>query len=304
MSEHITVIGEALVDVVVSADGARSEHVGGSPTNVAIGLSRLGHSCSLATHIGSDSRGRLITEHLATEHVDLLPGSIGARTTSTAVATVDEYGDAGYEFQVDWQLDRRFSLALETGHIHAGSIAATLAPGGIEVLAALHECRERVTISYDPNIRPALMGKPDEVRETIEQFVALSDVVKASDEDVAWLYGSIPHEEILAHWTSLGPTVCALTKGEGGVVALAAGSLHQLPAPPAAIVDTVGAGDSFMAGLLSGLLDAALLGDVAARHRLQAASWQDIQPALDQALACAAITVSRAGSNPPRRAEL
>ena len=191
-------------------------------------------------------------------------------------------------------------------HVHTGSIAATLEPGASAVLPTIQRARPNATISYDPNVRPSLMGDPHEVRGKIEALIGLSDVVKASDEDIAWLYDGVPLPEILRLWGQLGPALIVVTRGgRGAVVGLGmAGELTSVDALGVEVVDTVGAGDSFMAGLLSGLLDAGLLGGIHGRERLRSALLADVRPAVDRALGCAAITVSRAGANPPHRAEL
>jgi fructokinase len=303
--EHtVTVVGEALIDIVVPSAGEPVEHVGGSPANVAVGLARLGHATRLATHIGTDERGRRIAALLDAEDVELVAGSTSARRTPTAVAHLGADGAATYEFDLDWQLDAATVSAGLTGHLHTGSIAATLLPGADGVSALARSARQRATISYDPNARPSLMGSPDAARPVIERLIRLADVVKASDEDVSWLYPGRPLTDVLADWAALGPSVCAVTQGGREAVVLAAGEVRSFPTPPAAVVDTVGAGDSFMAGLLSGLLDEHLLGEADARERLRFAGWPQLERAISRALACAAITVSRAGANPPTRAEL
>ncbi len=304
MTAEVLVIGEALIDIVIPLDGEPAEHVGGSPANVAIGLSRLGHPTRLATHIGTDPRGARIAELMAAESVGLSSDSITAERTPTAAATLDAAGVATYQFDLDWRLEpERVSLPAG-GHVHTGSIAATLSPGGAAVAAMVAAAREQATVSYDPNARPSLMGDPAEARVAIEALISQSDVVKASDEDAAWLYPGTPVVEVLQNWAALGPAVCAITQGGAEAVVLVAGQVHRLPTLPTTVVDTVGAGDSFMAGLISGLLDAGLLGGQPARARLYAATWDDALPAVQRALACAAITVSRAGANPPTRAEL
>lgn len=304
MTAEVLVIGEALIDIVIPLDGEPAEHVGGSPANVAIGLSRLGHPTRLATHIGTDPRGARIAELMAAESVGLSSDSITAERTPTAAATLDAAGVATYQFDLDWRLEpERVSLPAG-GHVHTGSIAATLSPGGAAVAAMVAAAREQATVSYDPNARPSLMGDPAEARVAIEALISQSDVVKASDEDAAWLYPGTPVVEVLQNWAALGPAVCAMTQGGAEAVVLVAGQVHRLPTLPTTVVDTVGAGDSFMAGLISGLLDAGLLGGQPARARLYAATWDDVLPAVQRALACAAITVSRAGANPPTRAEL
>jgi fructokinase len=302
---HTLVIGESLIDIVHRPDGSTGEHVGGSPANVAIGLARLGHEVTFGTMIGSDERGERIAGLLDAEGVRLAEGSVGGHPTSVATATLDPAGAATYSFELAWELDEHRDLE-GVAHVHTGSIAATLEPGASAVLATVQDARPAATISYDPNARPSLMGDPHEVRAKVEQLVGLSDVVKASDEDITWLYDAASLSDVLRLWGQLGPALIVVTRGDkGAVVGLGiAGELASVDAPVVEVADTVGAGDSFMAGLLSGLLEAGLLGGVQARERLRSASLADVRPAVDRALACAAITVSRSGPNPPHLAEL
>jgi len=299
------VIGESLIDIVHRPDGSTREHVGGSPANVAVGLARLGHEVTLATKIGDDERGTRIATRLDEEGVALTEGSIGERPTSVATSTLDETGAAAYTFDLTWELSEDQPLE-GLAHVHTGSIAATLEPGASVVLSTLQSARPSATISYDPNARPSLMGDPHGVRAKIEQLIGLSDVVKASDEDIAWLYDGAPLPDILRLWGLLGPALVVVTRAEkGAVIGLTiTGELTSVEAPIVEVMDTVGAGDSFMAGLLSGLLEASLLGGIQARERLRSASLADVRPAVDRALACAAITVSRAGAAPPYLADL
>ena len=177
-------------------------------------------------------------------------------------------------------------------------------PGSAAVLAAVLRAREHSTISYDPNIRPALMGRPDQVLPMVERFVSCSDVVKASEDDVEWLYGETPLPQVLDRWTELGASICAITRGGEAMAVSILGDHRWFQPPKVAVADTVGAGDSAMAGLLSGLLDAGLLGGTFARERLRSTTWSVVQEAVARSLACAALTVSRSGANPPRRSEL
>jgi fructokinase len=305
MTGHILVVGESLIDVVRRADGSTREHVGGSPATVAVGLARLGHSVKFATRVGEDERGARIANLLVREGISLTEGSVGGRPTSVATSTIDATGAAEYSFDLSWDL--LYEAPVEgVAHVHTGSIAATLEPGASAVLPTIQRARPTATISYDPNVRPSLMGDPHEVRGKIEALIGLSDVVKASDEDLAWLYDGVPLPDIQRLWGQLGPALMVVTRGgRGAVVGLGtARELTSVDAPDVEVVDTVGAGDSFMAGLLSGLLDAGLLGGIEGRDRLRSALLADVHPAVERALACAAITVSRAGPNPPDRAEL
>ncbi|KYH46037.1 carbohydrate kinase [Branchiibius sp. NY16-3462-2] len=302
---RVLVAGEALIDVVRRVDGSVEAHVGGSPLNVAVGLARLGHDTELATHIAGDPYGALIVGRLGEDGVQLVPGSDTATRTSTAQATLAEDGSASYEFDIDWRFEQQ--LSPDFGHFHTGSIAAVLQPGAIQVEQAIRAAREHATISFDPNARPSLMGDPHDARAQIEQLIGLSDVVKASDEDIEWLYGQQASlDAVLALWARLGPSLTVATRGpDGARVHLArTGEFADVLGASVDVVDTVGAGDSFQSGLVSGLLDAGLLGGPDSRAALRGASLTDVLPAAARAVACSAITVSRAGANPPHREEL
>lgn len=299
------VIGEALVDVVHRADGSVSEHPGGSPLNVAIGLARLGRGVDLLTWLGDDAHGRAVSAHVAAAGVALVPGSDGAARTSVATAVLDATGAASYVFDVDWQVPAHWaSPPAAPLVVHTGSIGAVLEPGGADVAAILAAHRESATLTFDPNARPSLMPPPERTRAVVEHLVALADVVKVSDEDLAWLG---PETDPVAHarrWVGLGPAAVVVTLGGSGAVAVtASGAEIQVAAPSVLVADTVGAGDSFMGGLIDGLWTAGLLG-AENRSALRAAGpdvWREV---LDRCARIAAITVSRPGANPPTAAEL
>ncbi len=304
----VVVVGELLVDIVRTSDGAVAEHVGGSPANVAMGVARLGHPTQLACLIGTDERGQRCRAHVEAAGVELTAGSQSADfPTSTADATIDATGAASYLFDLHWEL-APVALPAHTRHVHTGSIATTLLPGAAEVTHALRRGRDLGTTSYDPNIRPTIMGTPDQVRPRVEELVALSDVVKCSEDDLAWLYPALSASEVMARWCTLGAALTVVTMGGAGVTWRLASSPQegQAASRTAAgeVVDTVGAGDSFMAGLISGLLDLDLLGSPAARAALAAANLDDIAPALDRALRTSGCTVTHAGAYAPTREEI
>ncbi|QOR69882.1 carbohydrate kinase [Ruania alkalisoli] len=300
---HALVIGEALVDVVRAADGTVTEHPGGSPANVALGLARLGRNTELATWLGKDARGELVSSHLTASGVRLVPGSDRAERTPTAVATLAGDGSATYEFDLAWRVPE-VALDDTVTVLHSGSIAGTLAPGGAAVAEIAAAAREHATISYDPNARPTIMGSADEARPVIEHLVSLADVVKVSDEDVAWLYPGESDIEVIQRWVHAGPSVVVLTRGGTGSVGVTVtGGSVEVPAPRTEVVDTVGAGDSYMAGLLDGLWSANLLG-AKRRDALRLIEEDALRAAMTHAARIAAIVVSRAGANPPTTAEL
>lgn len=304
MTTRVLSVGEALIDVV-DQHGRVAEHVGGSLLNVGCGLARLGHDSTIQTWIARDERGGRIRDWVHDSGAQLAVGSEEADRTPVAYATLDLHGHAEYTFDLEWQLPHPPADA-DYHHLHTGSFACTLEPGGSQVLAAVLAVREHGTVSYDPNIRPALMESPDAVRARIEELVAASDVVKASDEDLEWLYGDRPLEQVIADWQARGPALVVVTRGPWGALAGLSGQSEVLRVDQVhvEVADTVGAGDSFMAGLISGLVDAGFLGAREAAARLGAASWDEVTPALRRAVTTAAITVSHAGAYGPDRDEV
>lgn len=297
------VIGEALVDIV-TRDGADAvSHPGGSPANVAIGLARLGREVTLLTWLGEDDRGDLVRSHLEESRVQIASGSQRADRTSTAIATLAADGSATYEFDLTIDYPEH-AIGEDVAVIHTGSIGAVLDPGGAKVSTLIDSARSRAIITYDPNLRPSIMGSADAVRERVLGLVSRSDVVKVSDEDLEWFEPDRAPREVAREWAGLGPALVVVTLGAQGSFAVTAqGAEVELAAPTVSVADTVGAGDSFMGGLIDGLWSAGLVGP--GQHEAIA----HLEPAalttlLGQSAKIAAITVSRPGANPPTRLEL
>lgn len=300
---YALIIGEALVDVVERAGETPQEHPGGSPANVAYGLARLGREVELATWIGKDPRGAVIRTHLAVGGVRLTPGYNGATRTPTSIARIGADGSAQYEFDLEFQVPE---VHLDSGVavVHTGSIGATTAPGADAIAEIVAAAREYSTITYDPNVRPTLMGTAEEAKRRVEPLVAAADVVKVSDEDLRWLYPDTVEEDVIRRWAREGNAIVVLTRGGAGAFAATSSGLEvEVRAPQVDVVDTVGAGDSFMSALLDALWRADLLG-AERRERLHAITRDTLEAAMAWAVSAAAITVSRAGANPPTRAEL
>ena len=297
------VIGEALVDVVARPGEPQATFPGGSPANVAIGLARLGRDVQLLTWLGEDEEGDLVRSHLEASRVQIASGSQRADRTSRALATIGPDGAATYEFDLTVDYPEH-SPAEDVGVVHTGSIGAVLDPGYAKVTALLGALRHRAVVTYDPNLRPSIMGSPDVVRERVLGLVAAADVVKVSDEDLEWLEPGVDPRDVARSWAALGPALVIVTLGGAGSFGLtAAGVEIAVPAPAVTVADTVGAGDSFMGGIIDGLWTLGLLG--AGRHdAICSMSEQTLHGLLTQSARIAAITVSRPGANPPTRSEL
>ena len=292
------VVGECVADIVRAAGRPDVPHPGGSPANVAYGLARLGRPTALLTELGSDGPGALIAEHLRSGGVRLLSDGQSEVRTPTAVVSLDADGKADYAFDIAWTL-RPTALPFTPRHLHLGSVAAVVEPGADTVLELAASLRGHATVSYDPNVRPQLMGERTRARRRVEDCVALSDLVKASDEDLAWLYPGESEQAVVDRWLALGPALVLVTRGGAGAAARTREHAAVVAARRVTVVDTVGAGDSFMSAALHAL--AAL---APGRAELSALDDAALATVLRQAATAAAVTVSRAGAAPPSAAEL
>jgi fructokinase len=303
----ILISGEALIDLIPDPikSGAYDAVLGGSPFNVAIGLARLGSPTTFVSRISADANGEALAAALAENGVDLGFLARDARPTTLAFVmrgtakTGSRYSfyldatafDGPWPFPAEWPKGAR--------HLHVGSLAAVDPRHGQSVVAALTAARRHATVSYDPNIRPLVTPDRDSVAMLVERQVSLAHVVKASREDLEWLYPARSIEESLAAWTKSGSRFCIATLGELGALAMLGKERIEVPAPRVEVVDTVGAGDSFMSALLSAMdRDHALGAEAPAPSRSELGKW------LRFAAAASAITCTRKGSDPPTRGEV
>ena len=299
---RVLVVGEALVDVVPDGDGHPQDLPGGSPANVAITLGRLGRDVRLVTVLGDDARGGLVRSWLEASGVTVLAQQSGSGRTSSAAVTLDESGAATYDFDLAWDLAEAPQEDCDV--LHVGSIATVLEPGAGVVLDAVRQHRGRALVSLDPNARPAITPDRTGPAARVEELVALSDVVKVSDEDLAWLHPAHDPVETAVRWATQGPGLVVVTRGRDGAVAVRPdGSTLQVPGVPVAVADTVGAGDTFSGVLVDTLLSLGVRGAGSA-ETLRALTDRDVLEAVTTAAIGAAITVSRPGADPPRRDEL
>ena len=288
----VMVVGEALIDVVTTSHD-KVEHPGGSPANVAYGLGRLGIATGLLTAIAQDARGTSIENHLRSAGVILLPGSKSLTRTASATATLEPDGSAKYDFDITWDLAPT-APAYFPKILHTGSIATFLNPGAGAVKSLLEQAHRHCMITYDPNIRPALLGSHMEAKATFEELIPLTDVVKLSDEDAQWLYPEKSLDEAAAHILGLGTGLAVITKGAEGSQFTTPAANIRIPAVKSNVADTIGAGDSYMSALILGFLTRGTEGFAPAV----------LEQLGHTAAAAAAITVQRPGANPPTLEEL
>jgi fructokinase len=299
--------GEALVDLIPDRErlGVYDAVLGGSPYNVAIGLGRLGAPTAFVSRLSNDANGEALAAALAQAGVDLSFAARDARPTPLAfVMRGTAQSGARYSFYLDatafdgpWP----FPPAWPDGarHLHVGSISALDARHFASVVEALTRARSLGTTSLDPNIRPLVMPERETCAAMVERQVGLVRFVKASDEDLRWLYPDSEPEAAIARWATMGPAFCVMTQGAQGAVAYLKGERLAAQAPVVEVVDTVGAGDSFMSALIGAMdADGALGAQARPPTGAGLAAW------LAFAVTASAITCTRKGSDPPTRAEV
>lgn len=289
----IGVIGESLVDVFTDVEGAVVERPGGSPFNVAVGTARLGIPTHLLTAVGDDARGKLLRRLLAAEGVDVTQ-ALSLAPTAIATASIDPAGRATYAFELMW--DPHFGTDLpQLDLLHFGSLGSVIAPGAAEVASVVDRYRGEALITYDPNWRMgAALGSPVGF---VESNAARADVVKLSDDDAAAIYPGVSLDDVARRMLALGAALVVITKGTEGASAWTNHAERHCAAAPAEVVDTVGAGDAFMATLLSELAEMD-------REKVAALTKRELELVLDFASFVAARTCERIGADPPRLAEL
>lgn len=335
MSTVVTCMGESLIDFVPLQAPGQSESAfgtgeskpedqtevlpkgamstdfrmcsGGSIFNVAVGLARLGQHAAFAGKIAEDFFGHHLLLTLKTEGVDTRFLTTAKAQSTLAFVTMEE-GKPVFSFYGEGTADTLLtaddvpeSLYQETGILHVGSVSLLRGTTPATVLATVERLKRKALLSLDPNIRADLIHDEPVYRALLQRLIALTDILKLSDVDLAWLLPRVSMEESLLHLCGLGPALVIVTQGEKGVLARSSSSdTLQVPTFPVPVMDTVGAGDAFCAGVLAWLADEA----ITSRERVLALSEQELRSTLSFASAVAALNCSRVGANPPRRSEV
>lgn len=301
--------GEVLIDMLPRADAgggiAYLPVAGGAAFNTAIALGRLGAPAACFTGLSTDFFGDQLRDALVASKVDIAPVRFSDRPTTLAFVKLTQ-GEASYAFFDENSAGRMLSEAdlpavgADVRALHFAGISLVAEPCGsaYEALSA-REHRERVIV-LDPNIRPALVRDKARHLARMRRMIAMADIVKLSDKDLAWFGEAGSHDEIARRWLAMGPKLVVVTAGAQGACAWTARDAVRVPATKAKVVDTVGAGDTFAAGMLASFHGAGLLD----KRALAALTPPQVEAALLLAAKAAGASVSKAGANPPWRHEL
>jgi len=302
--------GEALIDMLprtsTLGEAAFAPYAGGAVFNTAMALGRLGAPSGFFSGVSNDMLGEILAETLTASQVDISLCARSDRPTTVAFVKLVN-GQATYAFYDEGTAGRMLAradlpvLGLEVEAVFVGGICLVNDPAAstYEALQA-REAASRVTM-IDPNIRPGFIaGKEVEYRARIERMVARADIVKLSDEDLHWLEGAGDLVQLARGILAKGPKVVFITEGAAGARAVTATQDRFVAAQKVTVVDTVGAGDTFNAGVLAALHQAGAL----SKARVAALSDAELDAALSLGTRAAAVTVSRAGANPPWASEL
>jgi fructokinase len=317
----IVVIGEALIDLIQSKanSGSYQAVVGGANANVAIALARAGTPQQLLARISTDSFGQKIRTRLESNGVGLDYAIDAPEATSLAIASIGPNGGAKYSFYVegtaDWNFtEKELPTAAKLAEIGAkalqfGCLTMALGPGNkiIESWASEFFKAGSLTLSHDINVRPALGFDVAIERERVERINSISHIVKASDDDINWLYGLAPGasvDEIVRGWIGEREQIVFVTRGADGVSIYRKNKVRiDIPSRAVQVQDTVGSGDTFCAHLLSGLLAIDALG-TAPDQKLAAVTGDQLVAITRLAAIAASIACEKVGAEPPTREEL
>lgn len=309
----VLVLGECVADAFVTPAPADAPGPavglevlpGGGPANTAVALGRLGTPTRFLGRLSGDVFGRLFRTHLRDSGVDLDAVVAAAQSSTLAIADLDDEGRADYSFHAegaaDWQWTDAELAAAAAGDaacLHTGSLALVRPPGHDAVERLLLAVRPRATVSIDPNVRPLLVD-PAEYRRRLPGWCAAADILRLSDDDLAHLLPGAGLEEAADAFHGHGTRLVVITLGADGVLASLDGVRTRVDTPRTEVVDTVGAGDAFMAGLLHALHGAGALGG-----RLSELDVPGLEAALRFGTRVAAATCAVRGANPPWAGQL
>ncbi len=293
------------MDAVEDGIGRQRLTPGGGPFNTARALARLGVTTGFLGHLSNDAFGRRLASLLAADGANLALASYGPEPTTLAVAELDGQGLAAYEFVVDGTSAPNLTLSMlpdklapDVRALHVGTLGLVLEPMASTLTELIRREGGQRLVLLDPNIRRAVLSDTNEYRQRLDFLISHSTIVKASEEDLAWLYPGLDYDAAAERVLESGARLAIATVGVRGAYAATAEVRLKVDAPPTNVVDTIGAGDAFSAGLLAWLNDHDLL-----RADLSLTP-DELRASLEFACLVASLTCARAGADPPTRAEL
>jgi fructokinase len=297
----IWVCGEVLIDLIPGSDGVRVPHVGGGPANTAKALARLGHDVQFIDGISSDQYGQMSSKELLDDEVKLDLALKSDKPTCTAVVTLAADGSGSYVFNIDGTATFDFSLdwlpdpsRYKPQVLHIGTLVTVIEPGADVLYDWAIRVAEFAPIVYDPNIRPSVMGDRDRYQASVEKWVAISSVIKVSDDDVEWLYPGESVESVAQRWITDGAALVVITRGINGLLGVTADGAVEVPGVKIEVADTVGAGDTVGAIIVEAMIEKGILN----------LTDEVLRATLHRAAVAAGITCSRKGAQPPYKHEL
>lgn len=306
----ILICGEALFDMFASDLAqdpvAFDAYVGGSPFNVAIGLARLGDDVAFFGGISRDLLGEKLIGRLRSEGVDTGHVCRPEALTTLSVVQKDANGHPAYTFYGDGAADRMVTVADLPAEIddlsilHVGSYSALVEPVASALKTLIRQQKADCLVAFDPNIRPTVVPDLCRWRQNTEEIAALADIIKVSDEDLALIYPDRDPAEIARHWLDLGAGLVVVTAGAGGATAFTGDLSVQAPGRTVTVIDTVGAGDTFQAALLSGLVAR----DITSRNALEGLDHAALHEIVLKAVNASALTCTRQGADLPSREDV
>jgi fructokinase len=298
------VAGEALIDLVPAGDEMLTAHPGGGPFNTARSLGRLERPVAYLGRISTDHFGARLAGELAADGVRLDAHVRSDDPTTLALVELDANGVAQYRFYTEGtaasgltEAEALAALPDGVAFLHVGTLGLVLEPMADALEALAGALTGRALVMVDPNCRPAIVADPAAFRARLARVFALADVVKVSEEDLAWLSPGVPAADAARALLGQGPAVVLLTLGGDGALALTRDSEQAVSAPPVDVVDTIGAGDAFSGGWLTWWSERGL-------GRAELADAGRVAEATEFACLVAALTCARAGAFPPTRGEL
>jgi len=300
LSDQVWVAGEVLIDLILD-ESKYVAIVGGGPANTAKALAKLGVKTHFIDGISTDRYGQMAKAELLSTNVLLDYVQYSNKPTCTAKVALSKSGSASYEFVVENTATFDFSdlwlpdpQSLKPLMLHIGTLATVIEPGASVLFEWAQSVARVAPIVFDPNIRPAVLGDRVEYVKKVEKWVAISSVVKVSDEDLNWLYPGKGNDETVSKWLEIGVELVVVTLGDKGITAYRENEQISVDAVKVVVADTVGAGDTVGAVLVEAIV----------KNGLDNLTGGVLKAMLNRAVKAAAITVSRTGANPPSKEEI